>query len=351
MFWRDVDRGLLVLPTSLVLLIGAGCKTDDIGVDYQVLNLSGVLSSAVLLSDLTEVRVAADLSFQSEADPGLHISGRVRFVVSPDVRITLPQRTLAAANSELSFNSSTGSWQGLTVPIGGRLDADNLIIRNAIAGLEFAGQSSSTIEALTVSDAYNGVSLSDHDTLRVQSIDIVDCTMGVFAENHSQLDVGGGLVTRCGIGAKNSESTLTLCDLVISDCSIAGLWTHLELLTDIQHCRFTGNLDHLYIQNNRNLVFILNDLQDISGNGYPIHAVYTTTETVDCQQNNFAPSVNGWFVNLSQGSLSLENNWWSTSDSLTISNGLYDHRVDPARSGLVAFMPVLSSRVAAAGPR
>ncbi len=344
----STKRYLSIIPlTIFAISCGDGDGNQDA---YSITFMSGEIDTSVTFDDLTEVRVSEDLSFHSTESPGLRINGRVRFVLDPDVTITLPKVTETSINADWLLVSRSASWNRVIVPTDGALSANKMTLEGSQGGLHFQDGTSGDIEELRISNSYAGLTLNGSDTLTVQSIDISSCEIGVDITENSYLILRGGFISSCTTGIKNTESAFLATDMVFSSCSFYAIWTTLERLTSIEHSRFYDNKDHLFIQNNRNVQISFNNFDDTREGGYPFHIFYTMPEYCEIVNNNIIPSPTGWYVNLRSGSLEIVNNYWTTADSSTIFNGFLDGHNDANKTGVSSFYPYLTSRVLA-GPR
>jgi hypothetical protein len=347
---RTFPHNTISLLSCTVLLVLASCQKDDESDAWRVVHLSGTLDTTMTLEDHTEIRVSNALNLVSTADPGLQILGEVRFVLDPGATLLLPS-VAGVDGSSLYLMASGDSWEGVTLTAGENLSLPFLQVSDAVRGLTVNNGSSLDLERLTISNGYYGLTLVAADTSWIGYLDVSSCETGVHVQDGGMLTISGGEVRDCGTGVRNTTSSLVCRDLRFETCRINGLWTHLERVTDIQNCTFSENEDHLYIQNNRNLVFRHNDLQGLAGNGFAIHCVYAASETATCLDNNLTANDNGWYINHSQGALNLAGNWWGTTDSTAIHNGIYDSHVDFNRTGVATFWPPLAARVVGAGVR
>lgn len=338
-----------IIPAWLLAFALLGCNSNG-GDSWTVVDLSGVQDSAFVFENLTEIHAAEDLLFADSPTCSVVFKGKVRLRLGANARIVFPAATTFEDNADVNVDAIDAAnmvWRSLEFGAGD-YEVHGLVLRNSLAGLLFAGSSSVRVENCS----FDHVQQEAINLNSVESAWIEDCKFS-FMERHcvnaefdnASVTVVGCTFQDCETGLNVNESEAHVSESLFQRCSLYGIRTRLERGTTIQHNDFFDNGYHVWHQSTQGLVMTHNDFR---------HATEVAMKfvdvrgTIDCRWNNVQPNDGGYFINLSYNDLEIPSNWWSTTDSTTVQQGMYDGLREPER-GLVHFMPLLTQPVADAG--
>jgi hypothetical protein len=346
----------------LALFSIVACQSNDDPDNGNTLDLAGVLDSVVTIPHETTVYVSDDLQFMDDRDTStLIFEGDATFLIDQNVKIELPSRISVNDENTIKFRSSGSEyWGRITInSLADSIYIKNFDIKNAANGFVINGSESVSryyfISNLVIRDcAMFGLVLNRISNGYLNDSSISNCEVGISNEL-STFALGSCTISGHREGIRNTASNLTLTDCIISDCTYTGIISIEQSNTDVSYTRFDNNYYAIVDKTNRHVTYQFNEF--VNQNYYPISFTRVWANYVSFENNNIYPGTNGRYVVLSEGTdqegsgyFPCANNYWGTTDTTDIVDGIFDSR-NFINRGYIDFDPILSSRVQNTGPR
>ncbi len=326
------------------------------------IELAGDITDALTIHANTEILVNDHLRFLAEGDSGLVFEGSARFLLDQGVNVLLPEDVIPPPTGLVEIlPSGNHKWGYIKYDHPGKsLNLANFTISGGLTGLRLYGALDENIDVrlnqMEISDCdLYGIYCSRVDSLIALDLRITNCDVGAyFSECTVNLEYSD--FRGCRIGIRNTQSSwLYLNDCRVMDNSEKGMFCTTYANTSADHVLFDGNYFGYYDHTNR-YVSVTNSVF-VNQSYYPVEFVRMWANYVTFEQNNIYPGALGRYVVLAEGSdqegsgyLPIQDNYWGTTDTTVIVDGIVDGRTR-ANRGLVVFDPILQSPVPDAGPR
>ena len=318
----------------------------------------------------SHVVVVGDIYVQD--DYTLSIMSGVQVSMSEKTGILVTDGHLQVNGSvgeEVAFNSylsepSPGDWRSIEFTgktPGSQSQMDHFVIEHSTDGLKFTSNNASSVisNGRIRNFSSNGIYLSNSNP-SIENIDMVNTGehhltgTGYKIVNNSGSTITGGKVQKCDYGISIVNASPELKGLTIIDNASDGIYADKNCdELKIVECYISGNSDGIRINSQRSKIYpeILRDtIISNRNNGIYLYSYYDNSYKkyyegpVATIQGNVIYGNGEYQLNLGRYDdnndiwLNAENNWWGETDSVSISNLIYDH-YDNSNSAYVDFIP------------
>lgn len=346
---RSTPRLRHMLPVLCLLFAACeGCGGGSESPSWSNITIEGEQTQPLIVPAHTRVIVTADLSFNTAVRPALVIQGEAEFLSAPGVSILLPDSILFPDQDEVRFMArDSDPWRGLVFS-GVHLQASNVVVENAISGLNLHEGASALLEDCSFNSCiYYGLEMNIADTVIVRNCTFSGMEIGIYAfRDCAFVELDGCEVTSCVFGVRANRSTFEVRNCLFRNNSEAAIRFHQEGFSTVWNNDFLDNWVHLYEQHCFDLDCQFNDFG--SSGRYAMYFIYANEGHNRIANNSIALGGEGFYLRSDGGTVLAGGNWWGTTDSSLVRSRLMDSHYDVGL-GVAEIAPVLSQPPAGVG--